>query len=673
MKTLSRIVPLLFLLVTLVCCQEEKEVQPTNAASDSFAVVIKSGGLPEPVVEKKEAKDSLVQQETRPDGSIWRCVSKKYNVEEANNEFPLFNPNASVIYPGNLLQGATLKSASPSVIPVKRGGGTVSIDIIDGSEGSSFTVEEVKKSTIADAANKIIGASTGAVPANFNFTAQQVQSQQELALSLGLDVQTQFVQVGSTFSFRSGSQYSRFIVKLKQSFYTLSFDIPTSAGDLFAPGVTPADLDAFVGPGNPVTFISDVTYGRVYYLLIESSSSETAIESAINASFTGAAVGVDLEVNGSYLKSLSDLQIKVVALGGSSQSTFQTIGQSDIGSLVELLGESTDITTGVPVSYVVRSAVNREVVSVKLATEYEVTECTPLAAPLGEPMLWFDAGTLSAKWFTPAGESETPCNDCLEENGLVGFYRTNNAITLMRPEENPRGLVIRQWNDRSKNRLHASAVASDPYAKPLYVPGAFNNGRPAVEFYKGRTGYADVFSRLTYAGGVFANTDYTVFAVVAYPERVVVQWLEKGAWKTIADRPNGYGYFLQGTNDQDLRQLRAGFQNNALFRLSHRGDQLMIESPGFKPSAGYQVLALRFSRTEGMSVYRNGVLVAADPAQKRALVSNEGAMLCAPHLPGRADEVLSRVRLGEFKAYNQAATEAQIRQETLVLSQKYGL
>ncbi len=673
MKTLSRIIPLLFLLVTLVRCQEEKQVQPANAASDSFAAVIKSGGLPEPVVEKKEAKDSLVQQETRSDGSIWRCVSKKYSVEEANSEFPLFNPNASVIYPGNLLQGGSLKSASPSVIPVKRGGGTVSIDIIDGSDGASFTVNEVKKSTISEAANKIIAASTGAVPANFSFNAQQVQSQQELALSLGLDVKTQFAEVGTNFSFRSGSQYSRFIVKLKQSFYTLSFDIPTSAADLFAPEVTPGDLTPFVGPGNPVTFVSDVTYGRVYYLLIESSASETAIEAAINASFSGAAAGVDLQVDGAHLKSLSDLQIKVVALGGSSQSTFQTIGQSDIGALVEMLGESTDIKTGIPVSYVVRSAVTREVVSVKLATEYEVSTCTALAAPLGEPMLWFDAGMLSAKWFTPPGETDTPCTDCLEEDGLVGFYRTNNAITLMRPEENPRGLVIRKWNDRSKNKLDASAVAGDPYSKPLYVPGAFNNGRPAVEFYKGQTGYANVFSRLTYSGGGFASTDYTIFAVVAFPPQVVVQWLERGAWKTIANAPNAYGYFMHGASDQDLRQLRAGFQNASVFRLSHRGEQLIIEDPAFKPAAGYQVLALRFSRTEGMAVYRNGVRVAHDPARRQALLSNEGAMLCAPYLLGRSGEALSSLRLGELRAYNQAATEAQIAQETLVLSQKYGL
>src|SRR4051794_29987188 len=87
MKTYPTIICLLILLVTLVCCKKEKEEQPQPASTDSFTQTIKSGGVPEPVAEKKEVKDSVVQQETRTDGSIWRCVSKKYSVEEANTEF----------------------------------------------------------------------------------------------------------------------------------------------------------------------------------------------------------------------------------------------------------------------------------------------------------------------------------------------------------------------------------------------------------------------------------------------------------------------------------------------------------------------------------------------------------------------------------------------------------
>jgi thiol-activated cytolysin len=61
-----------------------------------------------------------------------------------------------------------------------------------------------------------------------------------------------------------------------------------------------------------------------------------------------------------------------------------TIGETNLNNLVTLLAESTTIATGVPISYVVRSVYNNQIVSVQLATEYDVTECSP-AAPGGEP------------------------------------------------------------------------------------------------------------------------------------------------------------------------------------------------------------------------------------------------------------------------------------------------
>ncbi|MDO1449437.1 thiol-activated cytolysin family protein [Rhodocytophaga aerolata] len=670
MKTVFNIIWAVSLVVFFIACKKDDQ-QVAPLVKETFAEIIKTGGAPEQVSEKKQVTDSLQTTETRSDGTTWRCISKKYSVEEATDDFPLFNPNASVIYPGNMLQGNTLKNASPSVIPLKRAGGTISINVFDGSELSAFTVDEVKKSTITDAANKIIGASTGMVPANFSFSAQQVQSQKQLALSLGLNVETQFVGVATSLSFRQGSEYSRFIVKLQQSFYTLSFDIPTSANDFFAPDVTPEELSQFVGPGNPATFISDVTYGRVYYMLIESSSSSQEIETAINASFNGAVNSVDLEVSGSYLENLSDLQIKVMALGGASQSTISTIGKADIGELVELLGESTDIASGVPVSYVVRSALTREVVSVKLATEYEVKTCLPLSTPLGKPILFYDASDLDTR-NTQFNEGKF-CTDCLATDGKTRYFQPTDAISLDSDDWTERGTVVKKWQDLSDNKFHASAVAGDPMSRPMFIPGAFNNGRPAVEFYRGNTGRIneDIYHRLTYSGGVFANTDYTVFAVVAYPERVKLERKEANGWQTIVNEPNRYGYFMMGTNDENLKQLMIGFQNNQIFRFSHKTEQVYTENGTFAPSAAFSVMALRFSQTEGMSIYQNGVLIAKDPTKTRPLVSNEGAMLCAGS--PTVNPSYTRVRIGEIVAYGMAATDAQIAEQTRVLNAKYGL
>jgi len=663
---MKKLVPYLLSLLMLAACQQEDELQQ-EMTTTTIKEVFTSGGVPEEVQSVEEEEVLGEEEVLLPDGSTWKCTTTRVSVTEGSSDFPLFNPNASVIYPGSLLQGGSLQQATPSVIPVKRAGGTISIDIIDGSAQPSFEVEEVSKSSIATAANQIIGESSGTVPANFNFSAEQVFSKEQLALSLGVNVETQFVTVGSQLDFRQDKEYNRFIVKLNQSFYTLSFDIPTSLSQLFAPDVTATDLAKYVSPGNPATYISDVTYGRIYYMLVESSSSAMEIDAAISASFSGVSAGGSVDIETNYLRELSDMQIKVVALGGESKSTFATIGETDLGNLVSLLGESTDIASGVPVSYVVRSAINNEVVNTKLAAEYDRKECIALSTPLGSPILWFDASDLDL------ASSQNPCTDCLEGDGFFRYYGPNDSFAHENTKDmSPDGTVVRRWRDLSGNELHASSVTNDPKSRPMYVDNAFDNGMPAVEFVRYPGAGISMLNRMTYSGSVFVNTDYTIFAVVSYKEKIRLEWRNSdGHWRIQDERDNSYGYFMMGSGTEENTSLWLGFQNSSIFRLSHRKYGLMVEDPDFHPSAEFVVLAMRFSREEGMSVYQNGVLIARDGSKKQPLLSNHGAMITAPYAGSPITN--SRIQIGEIMAYGVAATEAQILQQTVELQQKYGL
>lgn len=679
-KTKGRLSTLLFrrwpwttivmLSILLLACDEDDKVDLNDGTAQTFAEVIASADPPEKIQKKEEILDQEEHEELGEDGSLWICTTTTYSVEDGNSDFPLFNPNASVVYPGSLLQGKTLTNASPSVIPLKRAGGTISIDIIDGSSQPAFSVDEVSKSSIATAANNIIGASTGTVPANFNASFEEISSEEHLAFSLGLDAQSQYVQVASKFAFSQDKEYNHFLVKLNQSFYTLSFDLPTSYDDLFAPEVTPKDLQQYAGPGNPVTFISDVTYGRIYYMLIEYKSSDMSIQAELKAAFSGAIASADISATTDVFQRASDLQIKVVAFGGESKSTFSTIGEKNINKLAEMFGESTDIRSGVPISYVVRDAKNKETVGVKLATEYDVKECKAIATALGEPIMWLDATALDL-----SSTEYEPCADCLEYDGVLRYFEPNDSYARENLGKYD-GTVVRQWKDISGNGNHASSIAGDTRSRPMFVPNAFDNGKAAVEFYRGAANTilpGKIHNRLSYSGGIFVNTDYTIFLVLSYPDRVKLETrASNGNWRTEINSANNWGYFMDGTSSHTGEKLRAGFQRNNLFRFSHQGSQVFIEKENIATPSKFQVYALRFSQTEGMSIYANGVLIGKDASKKLPLNSNIGAVITIGHiteeLPGH-----SRLRIGEIKAYQQAATEAQIRQETQYLNQKYGL
>ena len=393
--TLRQTVPYVFtfLLLLFFSCSSDSRDAPEpmpmeiNKEVEFSKVVADAGELEEPstseeIVEEKETNEVI-------DGEVWNCTTKTYDALKGGGTgrdgFPLFNPNASVIYPGSLLQGKSLKKATPDVIAVERAGGAVSYNLINGNLVSGFEVDEVSKLSIQNAMNNIIANSPQDLPANFTFNYSQVQSREALALSMGIDFENAFTDVSADFDFSSEKEYNRILVKLTQNFYTMSFEIPTSLQGVFADSVTPEDLAKYVQPGNPATYISDVSYGRIYYMLVESRSSYTEMNAAVEAEFQSVVNKAEVDIDASYINELSEIKIKVMAFGGESSSTIKTIG-SNLSELVNLLAESSTISTGLPLSYVVRSVNTNQIVGVQLATRYDVTECTPVSGTGGEPI-----------------------------------------------------------------------------------------------------------------------------------------------------------------------------------------------------------------------------------------------------------------------------------------------
>lgn len=366
-------------MLLLYSCTSD-EVAPAN---DTFDEVIENGGFVPAAKETFSVLDST-ESGFETDTATWVCTTKTMKAEYAgggDDGFALFNPNASVVYPGSMLQGRSLTQATPDVIAVERAGGVISIDVINGNNLAKVEVDEVSKSAISQAANEIIAASNEIIPANFQFSIQEIQSEQQLATALKVDYNSSFADISTELSFSSDREYNRFVVVLNQSYYTLSFDIPTDVSGLFAPGVTPEDLSRYVYEGNPATYISDVTYGQIYYMLVESTSSALEMNTALNSSFNGlvASGGADTEVN--YMSSLKNLNIKVFGFGGNARSLLLSIGTTDLGEVRNALAEGTDIRAGKPVSYVVRNIYDNSIVSVQLNTQYDITTCEPISQP----------------------------------------------------------------------------------------------------------------------------------------------------------------------------------------------------------------------------------------------------------------------------------------------------
>lgn len=307
------------------------------------------------------------------------CTTERVSVTDGNSEFPLFDVAADVIYPGALLQGKSIADGvNPAPIPVARGEGTISYNLINANLDSSFYVDEVSKSSIQNGMNAIIAGAIAAgqdKPAdNFNIEYHSIEQEEQLALELGVKFETFASEVQSELAFSTDRNYNRTLVKMTQSFYTMTYDIPTSIDEFFAPSVTPEQLSTYVQPDNPATFISSVVYGRIFYMLIESTSSRQKMDAELRATYGGVKGGVSGEVEASSFNSLENVRIKVIAYGGRGSA--KLLGVTNINEIANLLDESSDIRSGLPLSYTVRS-VNRpdKIVGTTLATSYNKVTC----------------------------------------------------------------------------------------------------------------------------------------------------------------------------------------------------------------------------------------------------------------------------------------------------------
>jgi len=590
-------------------CSDDNGTAP---AETTFDDVIASGGdLPEPA-EHSIITDSITSTELRGNEN-WSCVTRTYDVSRAPEEFPLFDPNSELIFPGNLLQGRSLSQATPEPIPVRRGGGTIVVTLNNGaSTGVSRTVDVVSLGSIYDAANSIISENPGNLPARFNFATERVESNNQLAVATNASWEAYSLwkmKGGLSVDVTSRRNHNKFLVKLNQSFYTVAFELPTSPSQMFAPDVRPEELSPFIQAGNPATFISSVTFGRLFYLLIESTQSADSIAASINLSFSGALGKFADTTTAKYVDRLDSLHVTAYALGGDANQALRAVTTS-FDSLKSFLAEGGNIKTGLPISYVVRSVRRPEkIVKVGLNTQYDVRDCRPIFETFGDPIIWLQA----------------------DDPNLV----TDGAGRFTR------------WPDRSELENDAYLDHTAPVTQqPQRVDRLVNGEMPAVVFGDS--------TWLRFVGSDFGGTDYTVAMVARFTLNPA------------------YGFpFLGGTTYLPGRMLQAGFLARAnpltdpyTFGFNHFG--LGVATDRVPWPEQFHLYNLEFSRTRGMTIYIDGEQAAWNPAELAPLQDFLGARL------GNVQSIPNAsVAIAEFMAFPTVLTGDQRRYLEDNLMRKY--
>jgi hypothetical protein len=621
--TIRKTLPWLLMAVVLVpiqvSCGSDDPAAPEVLDRD-FGAAIAGGGEFETVEESREVTEETVVDVVGEEEFF--CTTTSYSITEAPDDFTLFNPNAEIIWPGNLLQGETLANATPSLIPVRRGPGTIVMTILNGSLGVSRDVPEVSLASVSNAMNEIVSAAADTIPARFQFSYEGVHSWEHLALSLDVSVSYLTNSLSTSLAFSTEREYHRYVVQLYQTFFDMAFQIPTTTSQFFHPEETADNLARFIQPGNPPAFISQVTFGRIFYLLIESTSKSMDMDASISASFNGGVVGGSLEAGATYVSDLENVKIKAFALGGNQGDALQAI-TSDFESLKNFLATGGQIRTGVPLSYVARSLAHPDqIVNMAVAADYDVSRCVPVGESFEQPIFLLKAGKENPDDPEVIDTTFVDPDDCVTAWHNLLFYE-------------PGGIGERD------------AIPADGYAMAgAWHEFATTNNRPAVEFLAPT---ATLGSALQYPGLDFANSDFTVVAVARLSST-------QGSYPA---------HFFFGSGMQDRSNLKIGFADNS--RLTMTTGSQRVDGDAGVSLRDFNIYTFRFSQEEGMEIFVN---LGNTPVARAAylvdpLDSYVGARIGTSN--GTALEI------AEIKAYGIAFHEAQRRYVAEKLMYKYGI
>jgi hypothetical protein len=288
------------MMTCIVACDKKKNpVDPPPPPSDVNQFITDIPNLPEPAAPQEKLVSSTT--DTFKQGEVeYKCTVKKISLTENFDEVVAFNPNADVLWPGALVQGKSLDTGVPALIPLSRSPITISIDlpVVDNRR----TVTTPTFGTVASAINDLIsknGIKPITTPARISYFEKEAYSFEQSMLKIGVSAKWVTGSIKGNFEIDQTIGKQSILVRYVQPYYTIAYEPPSSPASAFDGAVTVDALKNFMGPNNPPAYISSVTYGRMLIFKLTSIHSsekmKRALKLAVNLKLGGGGGQLDQE------------------------------------------------------------------------------------------------------------------------------------------------------------------------------------------------------------------------------------------------------------------------------------------------------------------------------------------------------------------------------------------
>lgn len=350
-------------------------VSPETGAIDQYIKSLPYLPLANPVVEQG-ARSAPAR-----DGD-YSCTTQNLRETRQYDRIVAYAANSDSLWPGAIVAGESLYGGLFSQVVLPRRPMTISVSLENLAGTKKATVAEPSLSNYREAVSEILSKTiTGATAANIYSEIEEVHTEQQLGLALGVNVGWALgtASLKSSFDFSKRDTRSRFVVRFTQGYYTVDLDAPESPSSLLAPNASLAAVQDKLSETNPPLYVSSVTFGRMVVFTFESEYSADEMAAALEFAYSG---GVDVsgDISVTYKDIISRSKITAYILGGSGGDATHTIDSYEaLKEFIKNGGDYSAASPGAPIAYKLNYLRDNSPARMSFTTDYEVKECSRVA------------------------------------------------------------------------------------------------------------------------------------------------------------------------------------------------------------------------------------------------------------------------------------------------------
>lgn len=335
---------------------------------------------------------SIITMHQSRNNTVQNCQNFTQTQEKTFDTYTKLGTGLQLMWPGNLLQGNTIQTGQLASIPIGSDGRNpieVKVDAFS-SNASTPTFKSIIDPTagkVQDALGSILNSyfdSGTLFPANYSIDVQRTftKKQLNLALSIGYTGSLQDLSASMGFNFNSAKTY--YAVTVKQKFFNVSVapKVGLKGNNGWVKQDYPdSELSSYISNNNPATYVSSVTYGRLYTLVYESEDTATKLEQALTFAFKSPAASVTAQQKLEYQTTLQNATVYAKQLGGNASSgleaSLKALG-GDFDQIRQFIvsgAEASKANPGYPIEYTATNVVSELPVTINVQSTFDYQEC----------------------------------------------------------------------------------------------------------------------------------------------------------------------------------------------------------------------------------------------------------------------------------------------------------